>query len=213
MENHLMLTHDELNVAIGEVATASGSQDELLRSTMSGLTDVNFSYVLFEGVSGEQLANSLRAILSEFYHYIEYFGKDSKFKYDPSVPYVERPLVSPNYIAVNATLAESKTLRELRNNIIHGTWKRVPYATDAGPRPRPWSDKSVKGEDVFYCNISKLRKMYANQAFTVSDIKELASRIRAVTSRLSASIRLALEELADNGVIEEADPALLRDWP
>jgi hypothetical protein len=193
----LIVTHPGLNNAIGQVATASAAQDELLRLALSGLTDVTFSYVLFEGVSGEQLSSSLRAVLDGMFDWIEKYGAHSTYvrDFDPSRPEVSMAAQNESFRLVVDSLVKAKALRELRNVVIHGTWKRIPYAIPADPRPRPWADKSLTSDAVFYCTISKLRKMFVMQAFTVADVEDLAAHIRASTKDLASALTAAFAEL------------------
>jgi hypothetical protein len=96
-KNGAVLNHEALNRAIGSVAVALGHQDEFLRDTLAGLTDVNFSDVLFEGLSSEQLAGSLKSILGEMYHWIERYGPYNTHHHDTTKPYAPHTYTSSNY--------------------------------------------------------------------------------------------------------------------
>jgi hypothetical protein len=209
--SQLDLYNKSLVLAIGEVAVASGAQEELLRSALAGLTDVTFTYIVFEGVGADQSASMLKAFLGELYFELERHGPNPTYIHNTSVPYKPHEFLNSNYLDVMAVLSEIRVLRELRNNVIHSVWRRQPWSSHAGIRPRPWGEKSLAA-DVFYCHISKLRKMWTYQAFTPSDIHELATRINSASSRLAAHLRLVFAELTETNYVE-ASEGVLSDWP
>lgn len=185
----LVLNDAELAEGIGLVVLASASQDEFLRTGLSVLTDTTFAYLLFEGVTSEQLADSFLALLQEHY---KWFDGSSQ----------------PALIAVRTALTEAKVLRQLRNIVVHGNWTRSPFDTGDEPtRRRPWGDQDEGEEALYYCSISKHRRMFTYQIFTVDDLRELAERTRFATRKLAIAGRQALLDLESRGHLTEPVPS------
>lgn len=152
-----------LNQAIGEVVTALAVTDELMRTVLASLTGLQTGYILFEGQGTGDLIESTKTLLGEYVMYGPQRG---------------------GFDEVKRQLSLLDNLKNLRNDIVHGTWHTSDLDFDS-TRLRPWKDKSLDNTELYYCTISKRRKMTTQQPMTIDDIRDVATRIRDCTALLA----------------------------
>jgi len=170
---HTQLPED-LYAAIGKVAHATAQLDVMLTEFAETLADSSVVWLLVTGQSTDTLVQTCQRLLEE----VDPFGT--------AYPDGFRK-------RIDARLEELGRLRQLRNQVVHGTWSKYPF--DEQPKPRPFG--GAENDETFWVARERIRRISDEQAMTRSDVEELASRIDDVTARIIREWRLITPHESD----------------
>ncbi|MEB3371911.1 hypothetical protein [Saccharopolyspora mangrovi] len=178
-----------LACGIGYVAMSSARLEHALRSLLQLLVNdgdlIGPSWILFEGQSANWLRESVKGVLSERDPYYRSWPKETHNR-------------------LLDILTRAKTLQELRNAVIHGTWysadhtpfeeeedEVAPRSTqlrvdDLPDRARPYFGWNQPGDEtLWHCHVSRQWKYNQAREFTTSDVWLLGEKL----DHLAASVR------------------------
>ncbi len=153
------VTDPDLLNAIGSVAVESAILDDFLREMIGDLVVGHELWILLEGQSTEWLCQTSRLLLHETDPHGDYYTTDQHERFNTLI----------NRIA---------ELRNLRNTVVHGTWRWGP---SLGTEPDEIEDRPWGGpidDTTYLCNRSRPRKIFHEQYFSVADVHRIADEIR-----------------------------------
>jgi hypothetical protein len=163
MESSDDLLPDSLLIAIGRIATSSARLEGALRHVVGELfRNPDAGWIIFEGQSIDSLITNGNALLSEYVEDDE--GNNSHLR---------------------GLFNEAGALSKDRNVVIHGEWTKECFFKSEPEGCKPHSPDSLHSDKLFHVARSRRGKGLEEEAWSVSDIEDLASKINAVTLKLN----------------------------
>lgn len=174
-QDEAMVEDAALDEAIGRVVRASAEFDSVLRLFVGRVALLgDAGWLLLEGTSSEWLAQTVPAVLEE----ADPYGR----RFDPE-----------DASAIRSCVVTSKTLRRVRNAVVHGTWSHEPLLDPESRRSGTRLPRRSDDERLYFCIVSRTRRLFDEWEFTASDVSllaeeyvELIERFHAAAARMRA---------------------------
>jgi hypothetical protein len=170
------LLPDSLITAIGRVVISSVRLETALRYVVGKLSgDHDAGWIIFEGQSADWLILNGNAVLNE---YIEVHGEDGR-------------VLGSSGKHLRSLFKEAEILKNDRNIVIHGEWlKKCFFASVHEPQNcRPHSSNSLGSGELYHVLRSRYRRGFVEEAWNITDIETLASKMDALTQELNKSTK------------------------